>query len=200
MSLYFTLAVRYLFGRKLRTTLTTLAVVFRVLVLFGMNALLPTLIQAFQANILAASGQVDVTVTHKTNAAFSPAAVDKVRGIENVRAASGYLDRALNLPTDFVDHDSAKPDVVTGLALVGLDLDSMQQIRSYAIDQGRFLQTGDQAAAVITTSLADAFGVKLGDTIKLPTTQGEVALTIVGLRPARAIPGNEEVLVTLPEA
>src|SRR6185436_12538664 len=106
---------------------------------FGMNTLLPTLIQAFQANILAASGQVDVTVTHKTNAAFSPAAVDKVHAIENVRAASGYLDRALNLPIDFVDHDSAKPDVISGLSLVGLDLESIQEIRSYAIDQGRFL-------------------------------------------------------------
>src|SRR5262245_50361151 len=113
MNTQLTLAARYLWGRKLRTTLTTLAVIFGVLVLFGMNALLPAFIKAFQANLLAASGQVDVTVTHKTNAAFSTDLVDNVRAIENVRAASGYLDRSLNLPIDFVDQDSSKPDTVT---------------------------------------------------------------------------------------
>ena len=41
MNIQFTLAARYLSGRKLRTFLTTLAVVFGVLVLFGMNIVLP---------------------------------------------------------------------------------------------------------------------------------------------------------------
>jgi putative ABC transport system permease protein len=59
MNLQFTLASRYLRGRKLRTTLTTLAVMFGVLVIFMMNLLVPTMIKAFQANMLAASDQVD---------------------------------------------------------------------------------------------------------------------------------------------
>ena len=40
------MALRYLRGRKLRSALTTMAVVFGVAVLFGMNSLLPTLTQA----------------------------------------------------------------------------------------------------------------------------------------------------------
>ena len=60
MKIQLILASRYLMGRKLRTFLTTLAVVFAALVIFGMNTLLPTMLEAFQANILAASGQVDV--------------------------------------------------------------------------------------------------------------------------------------------
>ena len=41
MNLSFTLARRYLSGRKLRTFLTTLAVIFGVLVIFAMNSILP---------------------------------------------------------------------------------------------------------------------------------------------------------------
>ena len=57
-TLQITLAARYLWGRKLRTILTTLAIVFGVLVIFGMNILIPTIVKAFQSNLLAASGQV----------------------------------------------------------------------------------------------------------------------------------------------
>ena len=71
MGIQLTLAARYLLGRKLRSFLTTLAVIFGVLVIFGVNILLPTMIQAFQANLLAASGQVDVTVTNKSGEAFA---------------------------------------------------------------------------------------------------------------------------------
>ena len=56
MNLQLTLAIRYLAGRKLRTLLTTLAVVFGVLVIFGMNIILPTMSAALQANAMAARG------------------------------------------------------------------------------------------------------------------------------------------------
>jgi putative ABC transport system permease protein len=42
--------------------------------------------------------------------------------------------------------------------------------------------------------------VKLNDTIKVPTTQGVVKLTIVGLLPGRALVGNEQVVITLAQA
>jgi putative ABC transport system permease protein len=79
MNIHFTLASRYLAGRKLRTVLTTLAIVFGVLVIFGMNTMLPAFVQAFQANMLAASGQVDTTVTLKSSDAFSIDVAAQVR-------------------------------------------------------------------------------------------------------------------------
>ncbi len=60
-----------MWGRKLRTFLTTLAIVFGDWLIFGMNILMPTMLKAFQVNMLAASGQVDVTITHKTGETFS---------------------------------------------------------------------------------------------------------------------------------
>lgn len=200
MSIQFTLAARYLFGRPLRTILTTLAVVFGVLVLFSMNTFLPSVLAAFQGNLLAEFEQVDLTITQRTGEAFSPEVLETIRGVKGVRVVDGFINRTLNLPSNFVDNDPNQPDTVIALSLVGLDVESAQQIRSYVISEGHFLEPGDLDAVVITTSLADAFHAKLGDTIALPTTQGTVQLTIVGLRPARTIAGNEEVLVTLPEA
>jgi putative ABC transport system permease protein len=95
LTLQLTLAARYLWGRKLRSFLTTLAVIFGVLVIFGMGILLPTMIEAFQSNLLAASGQVDVTITHKTNEAFSRTLLNRVKNVEGIRAITGSLIAAM---------------------------------------------------------------------------------------------------------
>ena len=200
MSLNWTLAARYLGRRKLRTALTTLAVIFGVLVTFGTNAILPAITEAFRANLLAAAGQVDLTITHRIGSSFPLALLESVQTVEGVSAASGSLNRTVNLPADFFDRNPARADQVAALALVGIDPHQAQALRAYPILDGRFLEADDPGAAVISRSLADSLGLALGDRLALPTTRGEVALTIVGLSPSRTLPGNEEVLVTLAEA
>jgi putative ABC transport system permease protein len=200
MGLQTTLALRYLGGRRLRTALTTLAIMFGVLVIFGMNTVLPAFVQAFQANVLAASGQVDATITLKTGDTFPTSTLDRISAVEGVRAISGLISRPVSLPPDYYDLDSAQPDLVTVLSLVGIDIDSATAMHSYRIVDGRFLQQSDEAAAVISQSLSSAIRLGLGDELKLPTAAGETRLTIVGILPARALPGNEEVLVNLQQA
>ena len=58
MNIQFMLAARYLSGRKLRTFLTTLAVIFGVTIIFALNGMLPAFSQAFRENMLAATGAV----------------------------------------------------------------------------------------------------------------------------------------------
>jgi putative ABC transport system permease protein len=202
MNIQFTLASRYLRGRKLRTTLTTLAVMFGVLVIFMMNLLVPTMLKAFQANVLAASDQVDMTISLRTGESFAPAALDQVTAVDGVRAAHGFLGRPLNLPSDFFDNDPKKTDRISTISLIGLDVNRAQTVRNYTLEegQGRFLAPDDTTSAVIAASLADILDLKVGDALPLPTAEGLVQLTIVGIRPPRTLPGNEEVLVTLPEA
>ncbi len=198
-----TLAGRYLAGRKLRTTLTTLAVVFGVFILFGMNIILPTMLQGLQANAMAASNQVDLTVTHTTGGTFDPAVLATVARTEGVQVATAALSRPVNLPADFYDHDPAQTDVVTTLTLLGVDLTpeySVTSIHVTNVEAGRYLQPGDTDQAVISASLAADLGLKLGDTVSLPTTTGIVPLTVVGLLPATAALGNEQIIVNLPEA
>lgn len=200
MNLQFTLAMRYLGGRKLRTFLTTLAIVFGVLVIFGMNTILPTMSKAFQANMIAAAGQVDAAITHRTGEAFSPDILDTVKAVSGVRAVSGILERTVNLPPDYLDHNPATADRYIALSLVGVDSAQTQTVRAYLIKEGRFLEASDSASAVISETLAEGANLKLGDTLTIPTTKGRTDLTIVGILPQRAIPGNEEVLVTLSQA
>ncbi len=188
MNIQFTLAYRYLSVRKLRTVLTTLAVVFGVLMLFGMNMILPSMFAALQANALAAQGQVDATITHKAKA------------VDGVRVASASLNRTVNLPANFFDSDPAKADRITVLSLVGIIPFDAKTVRSYPTLAGRYLNDSDTDAALITSSLADALGVELGGTFPIPTANGTMNLTVVGILPPRTVPGNEEVLVTLTQA
>ncbi|MCX7039408.1 MAG: ABC transporter permease [Spirochaetes bacterium] len=200
MGIQLTLAVRYLGGRRLRALLTTLAVVFGVLVIFGMNILVPTMLQAFQSTMMAASDQVDVTVRLKSGDAFTAGLVNQVRSVEGVQSAQALMARPVNLPANFYDHDPATPDRVSVLTLVGLDPEAAQGVRPYAVRDGRFLTAGDTDAAVIAASLAEPLGLSLGSTLSLPTARGLVRLTVVGIRSPRAMPGSEEVLVTLGQA
>jgi len=190
-----TLASRYLWGRKLRTFLTTLAILLGTLVIFGMGILLPTMMQAFQANMLAASGQVDITITHESSEAFSARTVQKIQGIEGIRAISGFLSRTINIPENYFGEADT-----TALTLTGIDPRAAQSLHNYPVKEGRFLRSADTTAAVISSSLAQDLGLKLGDELDLPTTEGTINLQVVGLLPERALPGNEEVLITLYEA
>ena len=200
MNMQLTLALRYLAGRKLRTFLTTLAIMFGVLVIFGMNSMLPILENSFQANAMAAASQVDVTITHQTGEPFPQSELNTVTGVAGVRAASGSLERTVGLQADYFDHDPAVTDRVTALNLVGILPDQARSLAVYQILAGRFIQTGDTGVAVITQSLADDTHLKLGGVLNLPTPSGTAQLTIIGLLPQRLLPGNEEVLVPLPEA
>jgi putative ABC transport system permease protein len=200
MNLQLTLAARYLSGRKLRTALTTLAIIFGVVLIFAMNAILPTMIAAMQANVQGAEGQVDFTITSLTGDSFPAQAASRLDEIDGLRAVAASLERTLNLPADFVDHDPARPDRILAVNLVGVTPEQARTVRAYPILEGRYLSDSDTAATVITQTLADAFSVKLGDSIHLPSISGLTGLTVVGLLPASIGPENEIVLVTLPQA
>ena len=190
------LATKYMRGRKLRTFLTILAIIIGVMVIFGMGILLPTMTKAFNKSLLAASGQTDVMITHKTGESFSASTLNRVKRLDGIAIIGGSLERTINLPRGFYGKNST----VSALSLVGVDPTVAPDLHDYRLTQGRFLKPGEGNVAVISEKLADSIGVKLNDTMKLPTTQGVVRLTIVGLTPGHALVGNEQVLVTLNQA
>ncbi|MBN2148970.1 MAG: ABC transporter permease [Anaerolineales bacterium] len=200
MNMQLTLALRYLSGRKLRTLLTTLAIVFGVLVVFGINSILPAFVESFQAGMMAVAGQVDVVITHKTGAPFLESTVAQVQAIRGVRAATGTLNRTINLPADYIDSNPQTPDRITALSLIGVRPEFLQGVRAYPVSEGRFLAQDDLSAAVIRQSFADTAGLGLGDTLSIPSVSGALDLTIVGILPSKVVPGNEEVYITLPQA
>ncbi len=174
MKLFFTLPLRYLLGRRLRTTLTTLAVVFGVAVIFGVNVLLPTMFATLQGSIQGAAGQADLTISSAIGESFSSAAVDTVKGVAGVAAVSPSLHRQANtLP--------GATTLSTPLEMVGLDPQQALNVKPYPVSEGRFLQAGDTRAVVLDPTLANILKLKVGDTLQLPTPQGLTALTVVGL-------------------
>ncbi len=200
LNLYFTLARRYLAGRKLRTFLTTLAIMFGVLIIFGMNTIMPSFLKAFAANTMAAAGQVDATITNKTGEAFPESVLAEVTAVDGIVTASGTLERPIPIPADYFDEDPAIPDRITAVTLVGVNPEDYRTLTVVNVVDGRYLEADDEAVAVITQSLADAADLALGDTLTLPTPTGSTELTIVGIASPRLLPGNEEVLISLAEA
>jgi putative ABC transport system permease protein len=195
-----TLALRYLRGRALRTVLTTLAIVFGVLVVFGMNTLMPAFMRAYQANVMAASGQVDAVISLRTADAFDAAVAGRVAAVDGVSAVSGLLDRTVNVPADYFDGDPATADRISALNVLGIDVEAARALHVFTVTSGRFLESADRAAVTLSENAAQILGLGVGDTLKLPTTQGEASLTVVGILPDRGVPGNEVLLVTLAQA
>lgn len=200
MNLQLTLALRYLNGRKLRTFLTTTAIVFGVTLIFGMNLVLPTMIAALETNVQAGEGAVDFSITNLSGEPFPYETLAGLLNLEGVRAVSGSLQRTINLPPDFIDKDSSRVDRVKAINLVGVVPEMARSLRSYPLVSGRYLQDLDRASAVISQSLADDFSISLDGTIQIPSANGVVDLTVVGIRPADFKFGNEDVLVNLPQA
>src|SRR5258708_3433992 len=93
------MALQYLRGRKLRTSLTSLAIVFGVALIFAVNLTLPSMINSFERSMNATSGNVDLRVTSITGEAFAPTKpLQAVAGVQGIQAVTGALRRPINVP------------------------------------------------------------------------------------------------------
>lgn len=200
MKFQLTLAARYLSGRKLRTFLTTLAVVFGVLVIFGMNIIMPTMLSALQVNVQSAEGNVDYTVTHISGEPFPQEIADKLQGVDGVRVYAASLNRPINIPADFFDKDANRPDRVTVLNLVGINPEAERSLRAFMLVEGRYLESDDTNSVLISRTFADELHIAVGETFLIPSVDGTTELTVVGILPAQIAAGNETIWVNLPEA
>ncbi len=188
------LAWRYLGRHKLRAALLTAAVATGVAVLFGTNTYLPSAAAAFRQSLLAATGQVDLVFSAVTAGPFPADYVGRVRQVDGVAAVAGSLRRSLRLP-------NAGPNAETiPLMIVGVDPESWLQVHREPIRSGRHLAPGDRQVAVVSPGLARRLGLRVGDTLTLPSTTGTVALQVVGVLELSATPGVEEIRVALADA
>lgn len=187
MGIQFMLATRYLSGRKLRTLLTTLAVIFGVMIIFALNGMLPAFSQAFRENMLAASGAVDLAVTSTTDNVFDASALDKVRGVNGIAQASGSLRRTITLPAG---------SAVDAVTVTGSD-EAASTVRPFYLVSGRWLQSGDGSVMIISEHLARLAGLAVGDTFTLPSASGTTEFEIIGIVKTSPLPGVEAVYVPL---
>jgi putative ABC transport system permease protein len=98
MRIQWLLATRYLRGRLQRSVLTTLAISFGVAILFGMNGLIPPMMDAFRHSMYTSAGQVDLTVSSASNSTFDQSVLATIAKTADVSQVTGYLSKSVTLP------------------------------------------------------------------------------------------------------
>ncbi len=199
MSVELTLASRYLAGRKLRTLLTTLAIVLGVMLIFGLNGVLPGMMEAMQKSMLASVGEVDLTVENASGSLFEPRLVHSVERVRGIAAATPVLRRNVALPLE--------PDYgTTNIVIVGIEPASAQHVRRYPVAAGRMLRESDdmpgatRPAMVIPATTAEKMGLGVGETLRVPSAGGVTEFVLVGTLDSPTPPAVDEVYVPLAAA
>ena len=193
MRLVLTLAWRYLRGRGARSLLTTLAVMLGVMLTFGLNGILPAMVDAFGHNLLAAAGKVDLTVTSAYNQPFTPDVADRLLRVPQVATASPGVQRTAPLPRSA----DAPADALAQVVVVGIDPATAAGVHDFPLSGGRMLAAGDDTSVVLNADLAGELGLGLGDQLVLPAAGGTARFRVIGLLSTATVPGQEQVYVTL---
>lgn len=180
MRIQLLLAVRYLRGRMQRSVLTSLAIVLGVAILFGMNSLLPPVIESFRHSMYTSAGAVDITISSVSNSTFDETALDQVKATEGIAYANGYLSRNVVLPSSLGGSSDAGKGV-SSVTLTGVDSEAIQSTHVYSLESGRFLEASDTEATVVAQTLATSLGLKVGDELVLPSSKGTAHLELVGI-------------------
>lgn len=184
------MAFQYMKGRKLRTLLTTVAVVFGVAMIFAFNLVLPSALDAFREKLEGEQDVVDLNITSYSGESFSPEQpLQTIAEIDGVAAVTGVLVRRTILPEDF---DLGFEEI----EVVGVDPDTIEAVRTYEIKDGRFLEPDDTGLLVVPNGVAN-----VDDSFTLLTTEGTQTYTIVGvLKEAPSNPDVPRLLTTLNDA
>ncbi len=180
------MAWQYLKGRKLRTTLTTLAIVFGVALILAMNLVLPGAQKALQQSMEAGSKGVDLSVSSLTGEGFAPQeSTTLLSQTDGVEAVTGVLRRRIALPKTQQIGD------ITQIELIGVDVATVSAVHTYDLRDGRFI--GQDGEAVVAPDIA-----KPGETVTVVTTAGLKTYSVVGVLKDGGL--TPRVLVTLADA
>ena len=189
------MGLRYLNGRRLRTLLTTLSIVFGVALIFAINLVLPSALNGFKQSFTSIAG-ADVSIVSTTGESFSPDDVlPVVAGVDGVRAVTGVLRRQYNLPAMGSEATSRQ------IELIGIDPQTAGQMRQFVMSEGRFLEANDEGAAVIPAGIADFTpDLTVGQRFPLVTAAGLQRFTLVGLLAEDGTPSVPQIYIPLADA
>lgn len=196
-SLY-SLAWRNLAARRLRSTLTVLAITLAVTVVMGANASVPNVVQTFRSGLQAATQSVDVTITREAARSFPAQLAVRIAALEGVRDVTGVLRTSAIYPPQLLDPASSLTTATT-IFITGVDPEAARALYSPIVEQGRWLERGDSSAVVIDKRLADKFHLSVGDRFPVLTAAGVTRLPIVGVQTQR-VPGAHEAFLPLARA
>ena len=181
------MAWQYLKGRKLRTALTTLAIVLGVALIFAINLIMPSVLDMFRQSQETEMEAVDLNIVDRTGESFDPLPVTQtLLDIDGVEAVSGVLRRRIILPKD----NNPLGDIFQ-IDLTGVDPAVLPSVRTYDLREGRILAANGEA--VVSSEIG-----QLGETVRLTTVGGLQTYTIVGI--LKEEPITPRLIITLADA
>lgn len=170
-----TLAFRNLWTRKARTLLTVVGIVLGVATVFAISITSASTAKSLEDFFAQSSGQADLSITSaaESSAGFRQRLLRQVQGFPGVETAVvSTWDQSLLLGRD--------GDV--GLQVMGIDPETDRQVRSYEMEQGRFLSAEDRRYTVMLVSpLAEKYEIEVGDEVELVVAEGTEMFQVVGL-------------------
>ena len=192
------MGLRYLNGRRLRTVLTTLSIVFGVAMIFAINLILPSAQEAFKQTMNTVTG-ADLSIASSSGESFAPDDVlERVANMAQVQAVTGILHRQFTLPT-LGNNDSLSS--TKQIDLVGIDPATIQVVHPFVVSEGRLLQPGDTGKALLPAGLAElAPQLGVGTTFPLITAGGLKFYTVIGLLAEQGSLSAPQIYVSLADA
>jgi putative ABC transport system permease protein len=184
----------YVRRHALRTMLTTLGVVLGIAVFVAMHTANQRVVAAFSDTIDRIAGKTDLQVT-AGEAGFSEDVLERVQSLATVRVAVPAIEAIVR----------ARLEGEGDMMILAVDMTGDRSLREYTFEGGEenvlddpliFLAQPD--SLIVTKSLADRHGLKIGARLNLETAIGDRAFTVRGvMKPqglATAFGGNLAVM------
>ena len=197
------LAWRSLRARPLRSFLTVAGVAVGVAVLFASLSAGAAMDAAVERAAADEMGRAALRVEALEERGLGPETGDIVAAAPGVAVAAPALERRTYLAVglDVAPSDELPPPVT----VLGIDPIAEPRLHDMPLSGGRLLLVADTRSALVTSALADAEGLRLGDTLTLngAAAPGPQDFTIVGILSGEGyLPraGGRLVIVPLPEA
>jgi putative ABC transport system permease protein len=169
------LAWRTLAARPLRTLLTGIGVALGVGVLSASLGLSSGLDTAIDRTVHDVVGSADLRVSAFLESGLSDATVEAIRATDGVQVVAPTIERRTYLAS--VPGRSPAPAVT----VVGIDPGPYGQLHPLELEAGANLARIDEPSAIITRTLADSDGYRLGSEIVVQGVGQPASLRVIGI-------------------
>lgn len=200
------LAISYLKGRPIRTIMTILSITIGVMMMFGLNGMVPAFKEIFSsATQSMALSNIDLYITRRDGGFFRQEYAQNVASVEGVESTALMIARAVALPPEH--YYTADGRGITTIQIYGVDSSNTDESFNIVtaggrrLTAGRLLQRGDGLSALISEQFAEGLGIGVGEVVRLPGAGGWMDFEVVGLLDDPGLMlGNQQVFIPIPAA
>lgn len=195
-----TLAWRYLAVRRVRSILTTLSILLGVALIFGLNSLMPVFMESFGKNLMAMSGQVDLSLSTSSGGTFQTARIEPLRQVEGVDTVALQLRRNIVLSGAAAPRDR-DGNPYPSLTISGVEPALYESFHLPKAKEGAWLSAdAAEPEIVLSAPLAASLALGVGDALTLPTADGATRFRIIGVLAPMPTAAKDELWMTLADA